>query len=186
MSQTQHTHKNHRIVLLLFLCNRSKSKGSCNICSSFQILSAGINQIKALRFQNCTGFRNCMIVAHGCIGSVCGNRCKALIQSTIVQTHLIQTISNCTFCHRNLADIFLHPVNEFCHSHTIFDVSSLHIFNFHRILLCLCQRSRIHLVENPVTAVQRTENGIIDLSLLQKHAAAAYGSYIIINIFISP
>ena len=186
MTQAQHTHKNHGIVLLLFLCYRSQRKGSCNVCRSLQILSAGVNQIKSLRFQNRAGFRNCMIMTHGCIGSICGNRCKALIQGAIVQTHLIQTICCCTFCHGNLADIFLHPVNEFRHGHAVFDVSSLHVFNFYRILLRLRQGSRIHFVQDPVAAVQRTDDGIIDLSLLQKHTAAAYGSYIIIYIFISP
>ena len=87
----------------------------------------------------------------------------------MLPAHLVKTVSHATLIHRDLADVFLQPVNVFCRDHAIGDVSLLHIFNLGRIFLSLGIYSRIHLIDDLILRLHALINGKVHAARLQKH-----------------
>ena len=125
-----------------------------------------------------------MVMAHSRIRAISGYGGKTFIQRSLLPAQGFQIFCRTAFRHGNLADILLHPINEFRHGHAIPDMSLLQIINLCLRLLRLFHNRRIHLVYDTVAVIEVINDRIIDLSFFQKHPLMVQLLHIGINLLI--
>ena len=184
MAQAQHAHQNQGVMLFFLIGHRSQGNGTGDIGGSLVILAAGIYQVQASCLQARAVLWHCMIMAQRRIFAICGDCVEADIQRAVLPAHLVKTVSHAALIHRDLADIFLQPVNIFGHDHTIGDVGLFHIFNLGLILLGLGVHGRIHLVDDLVLGLHALINGEVHAALLQKHGMVFQLLHICVNVIV--
>ena len=183
--QAQHAHKHQGKMLLFFCFQRPHRNGPCDIGGALIILAAGVNQIQAPWLQRYVGLLGCRVVAHGPMCSVCGYGSEAGTDASfLLLTQVFHVFTYAELIHGYLPYVFLQPVNEFCHSHSVFDMGFFLIFNLHIVLNTLHQRSRIHFVYYFIGTVKQPIDGIVYPAFLQQYLLIPETFYHVVHFII--
>ena len=82
--QIDHTLEHEGEVPFECLAHRADSIGSCNVCGSAEVLSAGVNQVELPCFNCCIARFACRIVHHGSICAESRNRVEARLNKALL------------------------------------------------------------------------------------------------------
>ena len=132
------------VICLFLFRTRSQRNCTCYVCRTIEILSAGITEIKAVRFQTTGALRWRNKVRQSGIRAIGRDGLETV--SPVADdfgTQGIQFAGGIPFIDfLALGHAGLKPIKEFLHGETILKMGLLHALDFHIVFQCLAERYR--------------------------------------------
>ena len=133
--QLQHSCRYRSEMFFYLSGNRAKHDGSCHICGSAHILSAGIHQQHSFLRKLLAAAFHSLIMHHSRIFLIAAYRGEGKIQITVNFTpQMIQVLCRRHLCYFHFSHVFLKPVYELTYRGTVLQIDLLHMCEFHLIL----------------------------------------------------